>query len=134
MLIYKRGKGTASRGICIFFLGIMLLFGCRELRLFLLDRALTPIQITAELELGWADLITGLIGAGCAAGIFLLLNSRRVVDFLLETEAELKKVSWSSREQIFGNTVVVIVSVIVLALFILASDKVISKVIMTILR
>ena len=133
MLIYKRGRGSASRGIGIISLGIMALFGCRELRLFLLDRGLTPIQITAELELRWADLISGIVGAACAAGIFLLLNNPKVVDFLLETEGELKKVSWSTPQQIFGNTVVVIVSVIVLAFFILVSDKVISEVIRMIL-
>ena len=66
-------------------------------------------------------------------GVLFLLNNPRVVDFLLDTEAELKKVSWSSPKQVFSNTVVVIVSVIVLSVFILISDKVISKVIMLIL-
>ena len=131
MLIYKRDKGNASRGIGVAVLVGVALFGCRELYRLLLDSGLPPVP--GGLGLRWADLITGFIGAGCALGIFLLLNNPKVVDFLLETEAELKKVSWSTPKQVFSNTVIVIVSVIVLAFFILASDNVISKIITFIL-
>ena len=71
--------------------------------------------------------------AGIAVGILLLLNNRRIVDFLLETEIELKKVSWCPPRQLFSNTVVVIVSVIVMACFIFVSDQAISKIIRLIL-
>ncbi len=127
MLIYKRDKGNASRGIGVAALGGVALFGCRELYQFLLNSGLPPVP--GGLGLRWADLVVGLAGAGCALGIFLLLNNPKVVDFLLETEAELKKVSWSTPQQVFSNTVVVIVSVIVLAFFVLVSDNVISKII-----
>ena len=126
-MIYKRDKGNVSRGIGIMALSAVALFGCRELYRLLLDSGLPSVP--GGLGLRWADLIVGFIGAGCALGIFLLLNNPKVVDFLLETEAELKKVSWSPPRQVFSNSVIVIVSVIVLAFFILVSDNVISKVI-----
>jgi preprotein translocase SecE subunit len=126
MLVYKRGKGNVSRGIGIAALGLLAMFGCRELYHVLLDSGLTPIQVMGW-ELRWADLITGIVATACLVGVLLLLNNRRVVDFLLETEVELKKVSWSPRHQLFGNTVVVIVSVVVLGLFILVTDNILEK-------
>jgi preprotein translocase SecE subunit len=45
-----------------------------------------------------------------------------VVDFLVATETEMKKVSWSSRAELVGSTAVVIVTVFVLALFIYFAD------------
>ncbi len=131
MLIYKRDKGNASRGIGVAALGGVALFGCRELYQFLMASALPPVP--GGLGLRWADLVVGLVGAGCALGIFLLLNNHKVVDFLIETEAELKKVSWSPPKQVFSNTVVVIVSVVFLAFFVVISDKVISQIILLIL-
>ena len=96
-MIYKRGKGNISRGLRIAILGAVALFGCRELYLFLLHLGLNPLAVPGVGVIKWAYIVTGLLGGTCAVGIFLLMNSRRVVDFLLETETELKKVSWSPR-------------------------------------
>ena len=126
MLVYKRGKGTVSRGVGIGALGLLALFGCRELYHFLIDIGLDGISVMGW-ELRWADVIVGIVAVGCAGGVFLLLNNHRVVDFLLETEVELKKVSWSPRRQLISNTVVVIVSVVVLSVFILVTDTVLEK-------
>ena len=45
----------------------------------------------------------------------LLTRSRRVVDFLIATEGEMKKVNWSTQEQVIGSTVVVISVMVFLA-------------------
>jgi len=39
------------------------------------------------------------------------------VDFLVATEGEMKKVNWSTRREVVGSTVAVVVTAIVLALF-----------------
>ena len=52
------------------------------------------------------------------------LNKAAVVDFLIATESEMKKVSWSSRAELFGSTTVVIVTVLLLALVIYIVDYV----------
>ena len=132
MIVYKRGKGNVSRGLGVAALGVVALFGCRELYHLLLDLGLRPLSLMGW-DLRWADLIVGLVAAACVGGVFLLLNNRRVVDFLLETEVELKKVSWSPRRQLFGNTVVVIVSVVVLSMFILLTDTVLEKLLVRLL-
>ena len=50
------------------------------------------------------------------------LNHPALVDFLIATESEMKKVSWSSRAELFGSTTVVIATVFLLAFIIWVVD------------
>ncbi len=52
------------------------------------------------------------------------LNKPVAVDFLIATESEMKKVSWSSRAELFGSTFVVIVTVFMMAVMIWIVDVV----------
>ena len=54
------------------------------------------------------------------------LNQPRAADFLIATESEMKKVSWSSKAEVIGSTLVVIVTVVILAAFIFVIDYVVS--------
>ena len=51
-----------------------------------------------------------------------LLNKPSFVDFLIATESEMKKVSWSSRAELLGSTAVVIVTVFLMAFIIWLVD------------
>jgi preprotein translocase SecE subunit len=55
-------------------------------------------------------------------GAFLFLNRERSVDFLVETEGEMRKVSWPARKEYVGSSVVVLVVVLVVSLFLTAVD------------
>ncbi|MBX9622884.1 MAG: preprotein translocase subunit SecE [Gemmataceae bacterium] len=50
------------------------------------------------------------------------VNLPAFAEFLIATEAEMNKVSWSSRRRLFQDTVVVLVTTILMALFLLAVD------------
>ncbi|MBN1256703.1 MAG: preprotein translocase subunit SecE [Planctomycetes bacterium] len=78
----------------------------------------------------------GTIGAVVLLGFFTILSiyisliNNRSTDFLIELDAELRKVMWPATSPLFdpkaeawGATFVVIVTVIVFALFIYLSDK-----------
>ncbi|HBP18379.1 MAG TPA: preprotein translocase subunit SecE [Planctomycetes bacterium] len=52
-----------------------------------------------------------------AVGIYVLCNNRKVVDFLISTEAEMGKVSWPTRQEVVYNSLVVIITVIILAVY-----------------
>lgn len=54
--------------------------------------------------------------------------------FITEVKTELKKVSWSTREDLIASTIVVLTSVALLALFIGICDLVLSRVINFIIR
>ena len=56
-----------------------------------------------------------------------MVNGPRFADFLIATESEMKKVSWSSRAELVGSTVVVIVTVLILAAYIFGVDSMIAK-------
>lgn len=61
--------------------------------------------------------------AGLAYLFFWVLGqNRKVVDFLIATEGEMKKVSWSSRREVIGATKVVIVTVLTLGLILFVVD------------
>ena len=51
------------------------------------------------------------------------LNKPKAADFLIATESEMKKVSWSNKAELVGSTVVVIVTVILLAMLIYLADN-----------
>jgi len=50
------------------------------------------------------------------------------VNFLKEVRAELSKVAWSTREELFASTIVVIVVTVILGIFIGLIDGALSKV------
>jgi preprotein translocase SecE subunit len=62
-----------------------------------------------------------------ALGLWLawrLVNMPVFADFLIATEAELNKVSWTTRRRLMQDTVVVLITVALLAVFILFTDTV----------
>ena len=58
----------------------------------------------------------------------------KVAKFISEVKQELKKVSWSTRRELINSTIVVIVSVAILAVFIGICDLVWSNTIKFIMR
>ncbi|MCK4946899.1 MAG: preprotein translocase subunit SecE [Candidatus Aureabacteria bacterium] len=61
-------------------------------------------------------------------GLFLA-NHPKVATFLIDTESEVKKVSWSSRKELISSTGVVIVATVFVAMFIGITDVVVSKIV-----
>ena len=51
-----------------------------------------------------------------------LINMHSFADFLIATEAEMKKVAWSSKKRLFQDTVVVLTTVLLMTLFFLFVD------------
>ncbi len=52
---------------------------------------------------------------------------KKVMQFLKEAKAELKKVSWPSRRELIESTMVVIVTVLTIAIFVGVIDLGLSK-------
>jgi len=139
--IQKRNQGVYSRAVTGITGGLMAAFGGYWVHSLLID--LSPVSPGAQI-LG-ISLTWGLIGAAVAfvvlAGAVVLVTtgadigvkkidqfSGNSVDFLIETEAELRKVSWPSREELTGSTFVVIFVTVMLGIYIVAVDKVVSTV------
>jgi len=59
---------------------------------------------------------------------------KKIPNFFSEVRQELKKVSWSTREELFGATWVVITLTLVLAVFIGVIDFGLSKLLVVVLK
>ena len=55
--------------------------------------------------------------------------ANKFVNFLNDVKLEMGKVSWSTREELIGSTVVVLVSLAILSVFIGVCDLVLSTVV-----
>lgn len=78
-------------------------------------------------------LSSSLVGATAllALSIYLswefLSNHPKTVDFLIDTELEMKKVSWPSWDELKGSAWVVVLTVIFMGAYLFAVDVVLSK-------
>ncbi len=58
---------------------------------------------------------------------------QKVGNYIKETQAELKQVTWPTKPELIGSTIVVIFVTLILAVFIYAVDKILETLIFSIL-
>ncbi len=103
--IYKRGQATYTRlgtGLGVF---VLILIGCAVLYQHLANRSIlvqTLVPAILCVILSWLT--------------FWVINKPSVSDFLIAAEGEIKKVSWSTRQEIAVSTTVVITVVILMSI------------------
>jgi len=125
--IYKKGQGNVARMVTG--IGALALagFGCVALRNYIASPTWRWHFGALSLEPG--VVIAFIIFLACAALVaWQALTGRWIVDFVILTEAELRKVSWPTRRDLYQQTVVVIVVSIMLGVMILIADLIFSKV------
>ncbi len=86
--------------------------------------AVPKLQVSFTAQREWvATAIAMGVSAVLAAVVWWLVGvSRGAVDFLIATESEMKKVTWSSRKEVWGATKVVIGMVIFMAVGLFCVD------------
>lgn len=115
---YKPEQGRVIRVGTFIGVGALLAWGAK----FLYDRL-----SVFEGDDAWHLLITTgipiafLVVAG-ALSWWLVFSNRGAGDFMIATEGEMKKVSWSSRREVIGSTKVVIMFTILLAALLFLVD------------
>ena len=119
--IHKSGQASAIRVATAVGVGLVALIICYYVWV-LLDRHV-PKEFAYKVHLEYA--VPAVLFAVVAALAAVYLNKPKVADFLIATESEMKKVSWSSKAELLGSTAVVIVTVLLLALFIYLADNLI---------
>jgi preprotein translocase SecE subunit len=141
--IYKKNQGIQARVSLGAGLGIMALMAAHSLYGSLLG--VSELYPGARVPLVEAPITFGLLSAAVffiiSAALIVVLttgyetglktldvNSKKAVDFLIDTQGELQKASWPTREELIGSTAVVIFSVIILGVYIFGVDWVITQV------
>ena len=115
---YKKGQGSMGRLIALLGCIGLVLWGGHSLWTYLqgyaaLTKAILPIPHTG-LQIDWALIIAVIVAFGGIAGVAWFFNRPKMVDLLVETEAEMKKISWPSRQEAWNSAVIVVVTVVVL--------------------
>ena len=117
--IYKRGQGTTARWISASGLGGLAAFGAYELWDSLSGRySAGPVPTVASAVLFVASAVL----------IAWLINWPRFVDYLIMSEAELRKVSWPTRDELKRQTMVVIFTLVAFAAVLLIADLIFGQV------
>ena len=115
MEIYKTGQGNWARAMVAIAAGLLVLFGVSEM----LD------SVTGTAKYVTCGIILAVIGGG---GIYFSFFNRKMVDFLIDTQAEMKKVAWPPWTEVKGSTWVVITTVIVMGGFLYAVDALLGMI------
>lgn len=76
-----------------------------------------------------ACIVTWVLAGASIFGIWRLLNRPRAANFLIETDAELRKVTWPNWKDAWNSALVVLVFVFIMAGFLVASDKIVATVV-----
>lgn len=102
--IYKRSQGRIARQVTFAVLALVVARGAWQLKLFLMDTG-PGVQLGA---------FVGVLAVGVWVA-YRVVNMPRFADFLIAVEAEMNKVSWPSRSELFRSSLVVIVTMFGLA-------------------
>lgn len=125
LALLKPGQGAASRWVAYLFLGVLLALGVHSLFGLLYRESATALVAGLPVlgDLTWAKVICALGFVFGALAIHKVLNRPAVVDLLIDTEQELKKVSWPSGSDVKGATLVVSVVTLVTGAILFWADE-----------
>ena len=134
---YKQDQGRMARMAAFWSLTVLILYGCTSLhaelagRFEVLGRPLfeaVPKVPVLGLQLNAALLIVLVL---LVAGVWLVrrwIETPKNADLLIDTEAELRKVTWPTAKEVANSSVVVIISVIFLMAFLAGADVVLARI------
>jgi preprotein translocase subunit SecE len=109
--IYKRSQGRIARQVTFAALAIVILLGAWRLSVFEISAG-RGMQVAVPLAVA-------LVGLWLS---FRLVNIPSFADFLIAVEAEMNKVSWPTRGELFRSSLVVIFCIFFLAAVLFGFD------------
>jgi preprotein translocase subunit SecE len=109
--LYKPSQGRLVRRVTWAALAIAVALGAWRLSYYLMPYG----QV-------WQYAVPTLLLAVGVWVAFRAVNLPRFADFLIAVEAELNKVSWPSRGELFRSTVVVLITIVILTVVLFAYD------------
>jgi len=127
MFKHRPGEGVYARGVAFWSLAGFAGLFARRLYLWLdrfefMRKVLLPEIPVVGVPLTPGFLLSIAIFTGLALAIWKLLNVPKIGDLLIDTELEMKKVTWPSFDESRKAALVVIFCVIVMVVFLSASD------------
>lgn len=125
--LYKPEEATRSRGMLAVLVAGMLGYGVYSLYDFLAigfwQRDLIGGALGDEFPLSPRVILSGVLFVALGIATYVLVNHKKVVEFLIATEDEMTKVSWSPRHEVISSSVVVVATTVILGLYLWAVDS-----------
>jgi preprotein translocase SecE subunit len=133
-MAYKKDQGRMARMAAYWSLAILLFYGCTSLHTELsalfpsLAEPIGGIRVPViSMDLSPALIVSSLV---LGTGLWLLYrwqNTPKQADLLIETESELKKVTWPTLDEAINGSVVVILCVVFLMAFLAGADWILGR-------
>ena len=117
MSVYKGGQGKYTRMFTVLGGALLVAVGC-----FRLNRTLDA----ADVGLWVSTMVPVGMFIGLSVLVMWLMNKPAIADFMIAAEGEMKKVNWSTRQEVTVSTIVVISVVIALAALLGVADFVLQ--------
>ncbi len=109
--IYKSGQGYFTRLYTAIGLFVIVAVGC-----WVLYNRLVGTSIWVQ------TLVPSGLAAATGLFVFWLVNTPKVADFIIASEGEIKKVSWSKRSEVIVSTFIVIIVVALMSTLMFLAD------------
>ena len=134
---YRPAQGIYARVGTAAALEMVFLFGCFRLYTMLIVHASGQI-IVLGMQVPYAAIAAGVLFIVASAAVWVVsfgsetglkgvdAVTQKWIDLLVDTEAELRKVFWPTRDDLINSTAAVLVSIILLGVFLLAVDYTVS--------
>jgi preprotein translocase SecE subunit len=131
---YKEDQGRLVRMAAFWSVAFFVVFGCKFLHDILVQYAAMQVPIAGihipvvGVDLTGAFLVGFVLFCAGMAAIWRWQQRPKVANLLIETEAELKKITWPKGQEVVNAALVVIVFVVVIGLFLAFADWFVSRV------
>lgn len=133
-MAYKKDQGRMARMAAFWSLAVLSLYGCVQLHSELSARFASMAQPffgiripILGLDLSPALLIAAVLGAGALLLLYRYLDRPKQADLLIQTESELRKVTWPTLQDAINSSIVVLITVVFLMAFLATSDFLLGK-------
>lgn len=131
ILTYKREQGRHTRQTVFVLMACLAWYGATTLYDFLAwDWARAQLGFTipvVEIPVTMAFLIAAAVFIGGVVLVRVLLNREKWAELLIDTENELKRVTWPSWPETLNGSIVVVVTVVMTLVVLAGADLVLSR-------
>lgn len=137
MEVFKKGEGKLARRFAFYSLLVLAIWGCRSLAVWLNNFAWARTKVFSGFEveipyyeqpLTYGVLASMLLNVAVGVILFKLLNKPRPAQTLIDTESELKKVTWPTWPEAKQATLIVLIFVAATAAYLTAVEFVLAKI------
>jgi preprotein translocase SecE subunit len=114
--IYKKGQGYWTR--------IGTVMGAALIAILTAEFIYTRLKIHTNLSTNALIIVDAVFIALFGLITFRITNRPKVVDFLIATDSEMKKVNWTTKKELIGSTKVVIFFMLIIMLLLFTFDTI----------